>query len=497
MSSSTLPPFMFSYPPSSIPSHGSSLMSAECMQQVPVAGPESPSQDEAMVRQLAILFNNSVSTIPPQQTGVRALSPVTTMGWVPSTDLGFNMTPAAMEETFPALPVSASPSSSAFQIDMMSQMSPFQQPHMPINTTMPFSLSLMSPSFLTPALTSAPLLSAFEGATYDAQMPSLGMASIIPSSCNSMASPLSQPIARARSCSMPLALPSLTIPEPPQPSYATLQQAQTPRRRSDSASVIMQTTPIDSAASMAGPRRFSYADITTPILPSHFGLQALDINNQLFDINNPGKLRTILPKDLPVSLSPPAPATPVRRRRKSLELPCPFEGCNRTFPRRYNLRSHLLCHSTEKPNVCGTCGASFARKHDLSRHMRTLHNKRREFACCVCDQRFVNASQMVRHMLLEKGHGVLRKSEMDGAGCEKIFVAPDTGVASVAPAGDVGSSGAGIGASSAVGNVAGASKTGASETEGEGETEGEEEEMEEVEEMESLEQQLANGGFAM
>ena len=53
---------------------------------------------------------------------------------------------------------------------------------------------------------------------------------------------------------------------------------------------------------------------------------------------------------------------------------CPHPGCNKAFPRYYSLKSHLLCHSNDRPHVCRFCNAAFARKHDLQRHTRTLHN---------------------------------------------------------------------------------------------------------------------------
>ncbi|KAJ3098925.1 Metallothionein expression activator [Phlyctochytrium bullatum] len=118
-----------------------------------------------------------------------------------------------------------------------------------------------------------------------------------------------------------------------------------------------------------------------------------------------------------------------RRKRRRLELPCPFEGCGRVFPRKYNLRSHMACHSDERPNVCEICRAAFARKHDLSRHMRTLHNKKRPFACATCDQRFSRADQLIRHMLAEHGAscgvGDLMKVGSGGAKKQAVCFAED------------------------------------------------------------------------
>ncbi|KAJ3133936.1 hypothetical protein HK100_004006 [Physocladia obscura] len=52
---------------------------------------------------------------------------------------------------------------------------------------------------------------------------------------------------------------------------------------------------------------------------------------------------------------------------------CPFEGCSKRFPRAYNLRSHLFCHTGERPHKCKRCSSAFARRHDLRRHERTIH----------------------------------------------------------------------------------------------------------------------------
>ncbi|KZT23753.1 hypothetical protein NEOLEDRAFT_1068712 [Neolentinus lepideus HHB14362 ss-1] len=60
---------------------------------------------------------------------------------------------------------------------------------------------------------------------------------------------------------------------------------------------------------------------------------------------------------------------------------CPT--CNRAFARAYNLKTHIATHDPNrpKPHVCPhrACGRSFSRKHDLGRHLVSIH--RDESAC--------------------------------------------------------------------------------------------------------------------
>ncbi|KAJ3096432.1 hypothetical protein HDU96_000768, partial [Phlyctochytrium bullatum] len=97
---------------------------------------------------------------------------------------------------------------------------------------------------------------------------------------------------------------------------------------------------------------------------------------------SPAALLASLTIPLPLTASPTAStiaaaavAHAASEGRKAFA--CPFRDCERTFPRQYNLKSHIYCHTGERPHGCATCGAAFARKHDLQRHLRTLHAARR------------------------------------------------------------------------------------------------------------------------
>ncbi|KAF7306613.1 MED6-domain-containing protein [Mycena indigotica] len=118
----------------------------------------------------------------------------------------------------------------------------------------------------------------------------------------------------------------------------------------------------------------------------------VDIYGQL-DFNGPGP--TVSPSHISTQL-PTIPAGQMAHvpeeedykvddtRRK---FKCP--SCPRAFARAYNLKTHMATHDPNrtKPYVCShrSCGRSFSRKHDLGRHLVSIHrdeSQQREGSVC-------------------------------------------------------------------------------------------------------------------
>ncbi|GBE78048.1 hypothetical protein BKA93DRAFT_722582 [Sparassis latifolia] len=87
----------------------------------------------------------------------------------------------------------------------------------------------------------------------------------------------------------------------------------------------------------------------------------------------------------PANVSPQPSAVqsvPITRGKEDNEMddpkrkyPCP--SCPRVFARAYNLKTHIQTHdpNRSKPYACyhKSCGRSFSRKHDLTRHLVSIH----------------------------------------------------------------------------------------------------------------------------
>ncbi|KAG6911168.1 hypothetical protein DXG01_003908 [Tephrocybe rancida] len=83
--------------------------------------------------------------------------------------------------------------------------------------------------------------------------------------------------------------------------------------------------------------------------------------------------------------------------------PCLMAGCKKTFSRLYTLRAHQRVHAVHRPYRCNICPASFARNHDLKRHLK-LHD-RKAWKCGGCDKVFSRRDAIKRHKTGTKTRG--------------------------------------------------------------------------------------------
>lgn len=75
---------------------------------------------------------------------------------------------------------------------------------------------------------------------------------------------------------------------------------------------------------------------------------------------------------------------------------CMYPDCNKTFRRRYNIRSHIQTHLEDRPYVCDYegCTKAFVRNHDLIRHKKTHADK---CFICPCGKKFVREDALLVH----------------------------------------------------------------------------------------------------
>ncbi|KAL3895617.1 MAG: hypothetical protein SGCHY_004594 [Lobulomycetales sp.] len=83
---------------------------------------------------------------------------------------------------------------------------------------------------------------------------------------------------------------------------------------------------------------------------------------------------------------------------------CPVPNCGKYFTRRFNLRCHLRTHAGARPYACQLCDAEFSRKHDLRRHVKSIHSDTKPHNCKYCPSGFTRMDGLKRHLITESAN---------------------------------------------------------------------------------------------
>ncbi|KAL8873817.1 MAG: hypothetical protein Q9174_000775 [Haloplaca sp. 1 TL-2023] len=74
---------------------------------------------------------------------------------------------------------------------------------------------------------------------------------------------------------------------------------------------------------------------------------------------------------------------------------CTYEGCNKLFGRKENIRSHVQTHLGDRQWRCSHCHKRFVRHHDLKRHSK-IHTGQKPHLC-PCGNGFARHDALTRH----------------------------------------------------------------------------------------------------
>ena len=109
-----------------------------------------------------------------------------------------------------------------------------------------------------------------------------------------------------------------------------------------------------------------------------------------------------------------------RIHTKEKPYQCESDGCEKKFNTRYRLRAHMRIHNGDTFDCTfGNCNKGFTTKSDLQKHART-HSGERPYRCVIenCGQSFTASHHLKIH---KRRHTGEKPFECKAGGCEKSF----------------------------------------------------------------------------
>lgn len=139
-----------------------------------------------------------------------------------------------------------------------------------------------------------------------------------------------------------------------------------------------------------------------------------------FDLSDPESEAEREDDDTP-STTPPRTQTPRPSDRKI--IPCPYDGCSKTFNRNARLQEHIRSHTGERPFTCDQdgCTKAFLRETHLKHHKKSAHSDVRDYRCTwqACDKSFATGTRLRRHLASHEGKEKYRCRGYEG--CNETF----------------------------------------------------------------------------
>ncbi|KAH8268018.1 hypothetical protein KR018_006365, partial [Drosophila ironensis] len=90
-------------------------------------------------------------------------------------------------------------------------------------------------------------------------------------------------------------------------------------------------------------------------------------------------------------------------KSKAKAIPFSCSSCGRSFKKSNDLSKHLATHSQAKPYVCELCQRSFNRKSTLKRHLQVHESQPPVINCQVCGRAYKSKSALCRHLRIHTG----------------------------------------------------------------------------------------------